>query len=1035
MNGHIKIGDIAPRIQHTATGTQTHFDFPFPIFQAADLEVHLDDVEQATGYVVHGAGNSTGGTLTFDTPPAAGSRVTLRRVVAIERTRDFLRTSPLTADDINDDLDYLTATVQQVGDNVRRAVRLGATDENADLTLPPRAERADKVLAFDADGNVTARAAAAGDGVTDHGGLAGLGDDDHPQYLNAARAEGWLSTKTLDDIAAGDVSRRFGADAEAKLAGIEAGAQVNTVASVFGRAGSVTAAAGDYAASQVDNDSGTPGETVGEALGRLQADKAAAADLAAHAADAANPHAVGKAQVGLGNVPDLKVRLDAATDPGPADDAAAAWAVGSRWVNVVTDGEFVCVDASAGAAVWKPTTAAGGGTSDHGALAGLGDDDHPQYLDAARADQWLAAKTSDDLAEGAANRYMALAGSGTAATAARSDHDHAGTYAAAGHGHAGLVPAGGSAGQVLAKASGASLDVAWRDQPPPGEINTASNVNVGGIGVFRRKSGTNLEFRGIGAGSSRISTSLNDATNEIRLDVSEPNLNLANIGGSLGSNAAHGVRGGGGLHATATNATAGFMSPGDKAKLDGIAPGAEVNTVASVFGRGGAVVTATGDYVASQVTNDAGVAGATVADALAALHADKARAADLAAHAASTANPHAVGKAQVGLGNVPNLKVRLDAATDPGAADGAAAGWAVGSRWVNVAADREFVCVDATAGAAVWKETTAAGGTGAVASVFGRSGAVAAAVGDYRASQVANDSGVAGTTVRDALHKLDNDIQALAPDTNRAIVAPASDDRTVSLELPAAVDRRDFLLGFTATGAVTTTKVATAALVDGLAATGVRAVASMAALRTTLPPVGSGAVWLAGYYDARDGGEGMFQWDAAATVADNGGTVVAPDPATPGRWIRAAAAEEIDVRWFGVRGDGVTDNAPHARAKDYDATDTLIALRNHLTADRSKHYTVYFPPGHYKYTNNRWLLGVGSVTIQATGAKFQNITTSGWEADGRLFNNQMAWDDQGDQRMLGNRPFYDGFRFADADSGETVLTMETPGDEANFSVG
>ena len=46
------------------------------------------------------------------------------------------------------------------------------------------------------------------------------------------------------------------------------------------------------------------------------------------------------------------------------------------------------------------------------------------------------------------------------------------------------------------------------------------------------------------------------------------------------------------------------------------------------------------------------------------------------------------------------------------------------------------------------------GGGGAVASVFGRTGAVAAAAGDYDASQVDNDSGVSGTTVKDALDAL-----------------------------------------------------------------------------------------------------------------------------------------------------------------------------------------------------------------------------------------------------------------------------------------
>lgn len=49
------------------------------------------------------------------------------------------------------------------------------------------------------------------------------------------------------------------------------------------------------------------------------------------------------------------------------------------------------------------------------------------------------------------------------------------------------------------------------------------------------------------------------------------------------SDAVHGNRGGGSLHAAATSSAAGFMSASDKAKLDGIAAGAEVNQNAFSF--------------------------------------------------------------------------------------------------------------------------------------------------------------------------------------------------------------------------------------------------------------------------------------------------------------------------------------------------------------------------------------------------------------------------------------------------------------------
>lgn len=47
----------------------------------------------------------------------------------------------------------------------------------------------------------------------------------------------------------------------------------------------------------------------------------------------------------------------AAVDPTVSDDSAAGYAVGSYWVNTTTDEAFICVDDTAGAAVWLSMTA------------------------------------------------------------------------------------------------------------------------------------------------------------------------------------------------------------------------------------------------------------------------------------------------------------------------------------------------------------------------------------------------------------------------------------------------------------------------------------------------------------------------------------------------------------------------------------------------------------------------------------------------------------------------------------------------------
>lgn len=52
---------------------------------------------------------------------------------------------------------------------------------------------------------------------------------------------------------------------------------------------------------------------------------------------------------------------DATGSPTTADDASQGYEIGSEWINTSTGTEYVCVDSSTGAAVWKATTAGAGG--------------------------------------------------------------------------------------------------------------------------------------------------------------------------------------------------------------------------------------------------------------------------------------------------------------------------------------------------------------------------------------------------------------------------------------------------------------------------------------------------------------------------------------------------------------------------------------------------------------------------------------------------------------------------------------------------
>lgn len=136
MPTHIQINDVSPRVQILCDG-RSEYEYQFPIFKSADLEVYLDGVKQTSGFAVSGAGETNGGQVTFDTPPAENAVLTLTRRLAIERLSDFQESGELRAKVLNDELDYMTAALQQVEDDQGRALQLSLTETaNVDVTLP-----------------------------------------------------------------------------------------------------------------------------------------------------------------------------------------------------------------------------------------------------------------------------------------------------------------------------------------------------------------------------------------------------------------------------------------------------------------------------------------------------------------------------------------------------------------------------------------------------------------------------------------------------------------------------------------------------------------------------------------------------------------------------------------------------------------------------------------------------------------------------------------------------------------------------------
>jgi len=145
-----------------------------------------------------------------------------------------------------------------------------------------------------------------------------------------------------------------------------------------------------------------------------------------------------------------------------------------------------------------------------------------------------------------------------------------------------------------------------------------------------------------------------------------------------------------------------------------------------------------------------------------------------------------------------------------------------------------------------------------------------------------------------------------------------------------------------------------------IGATKTKTVSTIAALKAlSVTPLSTGdAVDVAGYYAAADGGGGPFYYDSSSSSTANDGTVVAPT-AGSGRWLRLYSGA-ILAPWFGVIGDGTTDNATR-----------LLALRNYIASTKER---LAFPVGTYSYSSGpNWAIGgvdisaYGQVTLKYTG--------------------------------------------------------------------
>lgn len=154
MSESLLAGAVAPHVQYLADGVQAAFTYPFLIFDPSNLAVSVNGADQGSGFTVSGAGNATGGSVTFAVPPAAGAMVVLRRSLPIVRTTAFQDNGVLRATSLNTEFDYQVALLQDLADAMGSAIQVPPAEKGATVTLPARLVRANQLLGFDSVGAI-----------------------------------------------------------------------------------------------------------------------------------------------------------------------------------------------------------------------------------------------------------------------------------------------------------------------------------------------------------------------------------------------------------------------------------------------------------------------------------------------------------------------------------------------------------------------------------------------------------------------------------------------------------------------------------------------------------------------------------------------------------------------------------------------------------------------------------------------------------------------------------------------------------------
>jgi len=150
---------VTRRVSYTGSAGTGPYAFNFPILVQTDLAVYKNAVllTLTADYTVSITASTGTGSVTLGSAASGSDQITISGARAIQRTTDFVTAGDLLASSLNTELDSQTIFAQQVSEDAGRSIKAPIHDPaGVDMTLPVKADRANKVLTFDADGDPTA---------------------------------------------------------------------------------------------------------------------------------------------------------------------------------------------------------------------------------------------------------------------------------------------------------------------------------------------------------------------------------------------------------------------------------------------------------------------------------------------------------------------------------------------------------------------------------------------------------------------------------------------------------------------------------------------------------------------------------------------------------------------------------------------------------------------------------------------------------------------------------------------------------------